>query len=96
MSNDLVKLAEDAMSDADSYYVSNAQAAAVISALRPVMRNEALEEAAKMIEQMCNDPLTKMGEHHKIVASTLTAKDWMQAALEDAAKTIRVMKSKDQ
>ena len=54
----LEKAVCDAMHDADQFYVSYDQAIAAID----LIRNEVLEEAARVIENNCHDDMTRAEE----------------------------------
>jgi hypothetical protein len=54
----LVKAVCEAMHDADQFYVSYDQAIAAID----LIRNEVLEEAARVIENNCHDDMTRAEE----------------------------------
>ena len=59
--------------------------------------NGELEEFAEHIIKECldavnrikNDPLTDMGAFNKMQGSTITAKDWMVAVVEDVEREIK-------
>lgn len=58
---------------------------------------EELEKFAELIVKECldtinrikNDPLTNMGATQKMQSSTITAKDWMVAVVEDVEREIK-------
>lgn len=62
------------------------QARAAIAVLRPVLRAEALEEAAKECDRVSTDVLTKVGREHE---------PYMRATAEDCAAAIRAMIPKE-